>query len=121
MRNSLNKIIVTGIIAGMVIGLAWKGEANSPTKIQLTYDKEKKLLHVVVKHVAHNMRKHYIRKINVSRNDEVPVPYHFAKQTSADELIADVPLEAVANDVIKVKAICSEAGNAEESLVLPAE
>lgn len=117
----LKKILLITILLSIVCSFALNVEARPPSQIELAYDREKQSLHVVVKHISDNMRKHYIRKIDVSRNDEDPVPYYFSSQTSAAELIIDIPLEAQPNDVIYVEAVCSEAGRAEQTLVITEE
>ena len=117
----ITKSVKIGLVMAVLLNLALLGNANSPSEIQLTYDQEKGRLHVVVKHVSTHMRKHYIRKIEVRKNNEPSVPYYYTSQTSPSELIVDIALKAVPTDTIHVEAICSQAGRAEETLVIPAE
>ncbi len=97
--------------------LAW---ATSPSSIELTYDPQKKNLHIEIAHVAHDPREHHIRKVQVFLNEGTPIDLYFPTQTSPSQLIVDVPLSAQEEDQIRVLAICNEAGRKEETLVVPA-
>ena len=109
------------MVAVLSLNIAVLAQARPPSTIELTYDAQKGSLHVVVKHVSENMRKHYIRKITVTRNKEVPVPYYYSSQTSAAEMMVDIPLKVMPKDTITVEAVCSEAGRGEETLIIPEE
>lgn len=95
------------------------GLAHPPSDIALIYDAEKKVLVVDIKHVSDNMRKHHIRRIQVFKNDADPLEYSLVKQTSGAGLVHKVPLNAKSKDQIRVKAICSEAGYKEATLIIP--
>jgi len=107
--------------AGIFFSLVFVAQARQPSAIELSYDKDKSLLHIVIKHTSNNLREHHIRKVTVTKNKETAVPYYFPTQTSATELILDVPLIAIPNDTIRVEAVCSEAGRGEQELVIPGE
>ncbi len=108
-------IIVAVTLGGMVNPAA----ARPPSAVDLSYDTEKKDLHIEVHHVASNPRKHFIRKLSIDKNGQEVDSRSYAKQTTATMLIEDVPLEAVTGDVVRVEAICSEAGRKEATLVVP--
>src|SRR5687767_6135178 len=120
MRNNKSRNLIKVIMLAAVVTLAagLKVEARPPSQIELTYDKDKQSLHIVAKHLSESMREHYIRKVDVWKNDEDPIPHFFSSQTSAAELITDIPLSAMPNDVIHVEAVCSKAGRTQQSLVV---
>ena len=117
--GKLNRRFIPIVIIGVLFcNVALRGEARPPSKIDLSYDKDTKRLHVVVQHVSENLRKHHIRKLDVSVNDEMPFSHYFPSQTSAAELITDIPLDVAPNDTIRVEAFCSDAGRAEQTLFI---
>lgn len=93
--------------------------AVPPSDILIEYNAEQKSLHVEVKHISHNINKHYIRRLIVYKNDIELKKFTYAKQTSATALIQDLPVDAIAGDVIRVKAICNESGPEEKTFVIP--
>lgn len=94
------------------------GWATPPSKIELSYDKDKKNLHVEVKHVTFENREHRIRKIEVSVNKAAMDAFYFGAQNNNSMQTLDIPLDLKVGDEIKVKAICSYAGFKEEALVI---
>ena len=102
-----------------LLGLVSSAWAHPPYKMELNYDQEKKNLHIEITHITHDPREHHIRKVLITQNDNEPVIRYFATQTTPSTLILDIPWEAKQNDVIRVKAICSEGGQKEETLVVP--
>ena len=93
--------------------------AHPPSEITLNYDAQKKNLHIEMRHVTKNPRKHFIRKLSVSKNGTEIDSRSYVQQTTAAMLIADVPLEAVPGDVLRAEAVCNTAGRNETTLVIP--
>lgn len=100
------------------LGLIFPVWARPPSEILLEYFAERQTLHIKIHHTTNNLREHHIRKLLVYKNDEEPRVYYFVTQTNPNWLIQDVPLKAKPGDVIRVKAICREAGYGEETLVI---
>jgi len=95
--------------------------ARPPSEIDLTYDADKKTLHIEMIHVTNNLREHHIRRIFIYQNDQEVQDIRLVTQTTASMLIQDVPLEAKEGDVIRIKAICKEGGYKEEELTIREE
>jgi len=93
--------------------------ANPPKEIKLTYDKSKKVLTVEIKHNTRDLTEHYIRKISVYKNTEEPNHFSFVSQPAATGLTKEISVDLVPGDVVRVKAVCSEAGFKEETLIVP--
>ncbi len=93
--------------------------ATPPSEIKLEYDQEKKILHMEFKHVSSDPRDHYLRRVFIYKNDVEVVKRQYTKQTNHQKLIDDVPIELRPGDVVRVLAICNEAGRKEETLVIP--
>ncbi len=121
--------------------------AHPPKDIKLDYDLQKKILHIEMSHVVSHMRKHHIRKILISINDDSPAgpaivqqatPYGVSndapmkaevndngsinltivKQTTPYGFSEDIPIKAEIDDSIFVEALCSQGGAIEGSLVV---
>ena len=86
--------------------------------IKLDYNIDQKILHIDVGHVTTNVRDHFIRRIEVYKNDEEIVKMNFASQKVKGQ-IEDISLDAKEKDIIRVKAFCNESGPKEETLVVP--
>ena len=118
-REAMKKILL--IIGILLFGFINSVGATPPSSIELTYELDKKNLHIQIAHAAHDPHKHHIRKVEVSLNDEKPIDLYFATQTTPAFLMIDLTLEAKAGDTIRVLAICNEAGRREETLIIPKE
>ncbi len=116
-RSIYRWVPVFGII--FLCGMNGRAMARPPTEINLSYDLEKKDLHVEARHVTKNSRKHFIRQIAVYKNDVEAEKRFYIQQTSALMLSADVALEAVTGDVLRVEAVCNEAGRKETTFAIP--
>ena len=111
-------LLSIGILILFLTNSTW---ATPPSSIELTYDFEKGNLHIEIAHAAHDPRRHHIRKVEVTHNDEKPVDLYFATQTTPASLIIDLALQAKGGDKIRVLAICNQAGRREETLIVPEE
>ena len=92
--------------------------ATAPKQINLSYDKQKELLIIDIDHISHNVRKHYIRKIEIYKNNEL-IKEFFPPAQKPTGLSISTPLIAKEKDEIMVKAICKEAGSARQMLIIP--
>ena len=119
--RSIIKVVKVAMLAIVFLSLTMPAQATSPSSIELTYDQKARTLHIVVKHVTAHMRKHYIRKIEISKNAEKPVAHYYSSQTSASEQIVDISLKAKPHDTIHVEAVCSSAGRGAQDLIVPEE
>ena len=106
------------LLSGIILLVAQLSWATPPSEIKLDYDKAKKVLHIKITHVTNRTRIHYIRKIIVTKNTEHPKEIHFVAQPTPSTFTKDVSFIAKPKDVIHVKAICIEGGQAEESLTI---
>ncbi|MFA5059761.1 MAG: hypothetical protein WC676_03955 [Candidatus Omnitrophota bacterium] len=93
--------------------------AHPPSGVELSYDSANGALTVQAEHVSKNPRKHYVRRIAVSKNQEDPVGFSFSSQNSASRVFEQIPFQANRDDVIHAKLICSEAGQSEATITIP--
>lgn len=100
-------------------GTAGTASARPPSEMNLSYDAPARNLHIEIRHVSINPRKHFIRRLLVYKNDEEVEKRAYVQQTTAAMLIEDVPLEAATGDVVRVEAVCNQAGRKDATLMIP--
>lgn len=112
-----NRIFVFILLA--IFGISLKTYSHPPTKIDMNFDNEEKILRVEVHHPVLLPRNHYIKKIEVYLNDDLTIVQDFKYQlTKKIQKAGYFIFEAQKGDVIKVKAICNKHGDKTVSLVV---
>ena len=96
-----------------------KAFSTPPSDIDLKYDTNKHVLHIVITHVTHKQNKHHIREVMVYLNEKKVFSDYYTKQTTGSEHVVDVPLEAKKDDTVRVEAKCTDSGPREATLVIP--
>ena len=115
--KSRHLIIFSIFILFFLVPIGW---ARPPSEIKLDYDKDKKILHIDVMHVSSDLPDHRIRKMVVYKNELALRTFYYANQR-ATGILQDVDLDLQPGDTVKVLAICSEAGQKEETMTIPKE
>jgi len=112
-----NKILVFVVI--MIFGLSLNIYSHAPTKIDMNFNNEDKILKVEIHHPVLLPGNHYIKKIEVYLNDDLKIVQDFDRQiTKKTQKAGYFIFEAKKGDVIKVKAICNKHGDKTESLIV---
>ncbi len=88
-------------------------KANPPSEINIAYDQESQHLSFSIRHLTKDPRAHYIRRIIIFLNDKEWKVLRFSSQMNTSEILQTLPLELQKEDVVKVLAICNEAGRKE--------
>lgn len=96
-------------------------QATPPRDLTLEYDQAAQKLHIHMTHISANVRKHHIRRIEIFKNDELVKAIRLVIQDTGRELSQDVSVEAKKGDVLRIKAICNQAGTAESSITVSEE
>ncbi|MBP9853599.1 MAG: hypothetical protein KBD53_01885 [Candidatus Omnitrophica bacterium] len=94
-------------------------QAHPPSDIVMSYDLEKKILSVKMRHTTIDARKDYIRKIEVSVNKGEPIITRYTIQSNTMEFSDNISLPAKEGDTINLKAFSKEGGSTEASLQVP--
>lgn len=93
--------------------------AHPPSDMVLSYDQEKQLLSVKMRHTTHDPREDYIRKVEISVNGAEIVVKHYTIQLNTLEFSEDVALPAKEGDSITVKAYSKEGGSGVMTIQVP--
>jgi desulfoferrodoxin (superoxide reductase-like protein) len=96
-----------------------KTYTHPPTKIDLEFDSEEKILKVEIHHPVLFVRQHYIDKIEVYVNDDLKIVQELDHQlTKKTQKAGYFIFEAGKGDVIKVKANCNKHGDKTARLIV---
>jgi desulfoferrodoxin (superoxide reductase-like protein) len=114
---SKNRIFILVLLTILFISL--KTLSHAPTKIDMDFDNQDKILKLEIYHPVLSPKDHYIKKIEVYLNDNLKIVQDFDRQmTDKTQKAGYFIFEAQKGDVIKVKAICSKHGDKTVSLVV---
>jgi desulfoferrodoxin (superoxide reductase-like protein) len=114
-RMNIKKILVLSTI--LVFSL--RIYSHAPTKIDMDFNIEDKILNVEVHHPVFTPKNHYINKMEVYLNDKLMIIQNFDAQIGKKTQKAIYFIfEAKKEDVIKVKAFCNKHGDKTASLVV---
>ena len=85
--------------------------AHPPAKIEISYNKEEKIVSAVITHTVSNVQKHYIKKVDVSLNGIEIINQKIKRQDKnvTQKVLYYIP-EARKGDVVSIKAYCSRSG-----------
>ena len=115
----MNKNRVLVVVLLVLLAFSLKTYTHPPTKIDMGFDNEEKILRVEIHHPVLLVRNHYINKIEVYLNDDLIIVQDFKLQlTKKTQKAGYFIFEAKEGDVIKVKAICNKHGDRTSSLVV---
>ena len=95
--------------------------ANAPKEVKLTFDVASKTLEATITHTPYS-ESHYVQKVEIKKNGEVVTLQEYTSQTG-DTFTYSYKVEAVAGDILEVKASCSRFGSRTTKLTVgqPAE
>jgi len=72
-----------------------------------------------MRHVTHNTREHFIRRLIVYKNKEEVGSIIIARQASPSYYKADIRVVAEGEDELSIKAICNKGGIGRANIVVP--
>jgi len=86
-------------------------QAHRPKDVTLTYDSDSRTLSVTVSHAVSNPRKHYVKKVTITKNSEPVATHEYTSQPEPSGFMYTYPIEAKAGDTLKVKVNCNYFGS----------
>jgi hypothetical protein len=97
--------------------LAGPAFATPPSKVDILYNKDTKILSSIVTHHTINSYFHYISKVEISVNEKIVKVERMTRQTNSNQQILSTPLQDVnPGDVISVMAYCDFFGQKGSSI-----
>jgi desulfoferrodoxin (superoxide reductase-like protein) len=109
-KMALGRVVVFLVSALFVLSLPHMALANSPQNVDVFYDFTTKTLVVKIIHPSNNPDKHYVKEVVVKKNGAVVQRGSYTKQVG-DVFTYTYKMQATAEDVIEVTAICSIQGS----------
>lgn len=91
--------------------------AHPPSKIEVVFDAETKILTAKIIHPVENPLNHYIAKVDVSINGEEVLTQHISRQDNNTEQAVSYRIPDVKQgDTVSVEGHCSISGTKEETI-----
>ena len=85
--------------------------ASSPDAVALSYDAAKRTLEVKITHPSKSPQRHYIEKVEVSKNGSFVTQGEYKEQPAQATYSYTYPVDAAPGDVLEAKAICNILGS----------
>jgi desulfoferrodoxin (superoxide reductase-like protein) len=115
----MSKSRIAILILLTTLAFSFINYAHPPTKIDMNFNNEDKILKVEVHHPVLAPKNHYIKEIEIYINDNLKIIQKFDYQLSKESQKAGYFIfEAKKGDVIKIKAYCNKHGDKTATLVV---
>ena len=85
--------------------------ASAPDEVALSYDAGKRTLEVKITHPSKSPQRHYIEKVEISKNGSFVTQGEYKEQPAQATYSYTYTVDAAPGDVIDAKAICSILGS----------
>lgn len=113
-------IIFTLFAAIMIAAMApMQASANAPSSVTLSYDGATQTLKVTIVHAVSSPDSHYIKTVEIKKNDNSVETAKYQSQPSPDEFSYTFKVPAKAGDTLEVKAKCNYFGSKSAKLIVP--
>jgi hypothetical protein len=96
--------------------LAGGAFAHPPSDIALSYDGVSQILKVGITHASKSPDKHYIKKVEITKNGAVVYAEDYKIQPEAPSFSYDYKIDIAAGDAVEVKVSCSVFGSKKKKL-----
>jgi len=111
----LSAMIALVLLAGFPVVAG----AHSPKEVALSYDDAKHTLAVRITHPSQSSTVHYVKKVEIKKNDQTVSVTEYQSQPTQDTFTYDYPVEIGPGDSVEVKATCNIFGSKTTKLDLP--
>lgn len=92
--------------------------AHGPSQVMLSYAGDTGTLSVTIVHSVSNPATHFIKKVEISRNDRLEKTYEYDSQPDRERFTYTYPVEVKPGDRLSVKATCNYIGSKSASLTV---
>jgi len=92
--------------------------AHPPQDIALSYDASAQTLTVTITHSSTFARMHYIKQVQVKKNNDPVEKHDYASQTDQATFAYEYKIPATVNDRLEVTALCNVRGLKAAALVV---
>ena len=84
--------------------------ATPPETLEIQYNPDKQSLTLSGRHPTQDRLEHFIRRIQVTRNQDEPETFYLTRQDSLKEFKVKIPIKIEPGDRIKAEVFCSQGG-----------
>ena len=89
----------------------FRAAASAPDEVALSYDAGKRMLEVKITHPSKSPQRHYIEKVEISKNGSFVTQGEYKEQPAQATYSYTYTVDAAPGDVLAAKAICSILGS----------
>ncbi len=121
-RKKFVKLCAFGIGSLAVNGLlltsfSSTASAHPPSDIKITYDSKTKILKAVIMHNVSDVKKHFIKKVDVGLNGKEIISHSISQQdNNISQTVSYLIPDVKAGDKLSVEAYCSISGKLEKEI-----
>nr|MBU1328053.1 hypothetical protein [Candidatus Omnitrophota bacterium] len=110
----MKKIIMFLILSFFVSSVAY---AHPPSDIKITYDTKTKILKAVITHNVSDIKKHFIKKVDIGLNGKEIISHVISQQdNNTNQTVSYLISDAKTGDKLSVEAYCSISGKLEKEI-----
>jgi len=92
--------------------------ANRPSAVQISYLEKEQSLQVTITHNSFMPNSHYIKQVEVKKNDEKPLIFEYTSQPDKTKFAYVYKLPLKEGDRVEVKVVCSLPSSCTGGLVM---
>lgn len=93
--------------------------AHPPSSMLYSYNAERNMLTLTIRHSVRNPENHYVEKVTVTKDDEEIIVHRFERQENSREMMLVYRLPGFEEGTsLTVTAFCSRVGSIEEKIIL---
>jgi len=99
------------ILSILLTGFSPNVFAHPPSEMDLKYFPDSKRLYVEIHHRVEQSFEHYIERIEVQRNNDVPTKYYLRGQETSGLVLKEIKMPAAMGDTLAVRVVCNRSGD----------
>lgn len=104
----------------MMMGFHPSGvSATPPDSVDIQYNQDNQTMTLTGRHVTQDRLEHFIRRINVTINQQEPQKFYLTRQDSNSEFKKTIPVKLEPGDMVKIDVFCSKGGTRTAEFQVP--
>ena len=116
--GTMNRYLMTGLAALMMILLASGVSAHPPSDLNLTYNQTTGNLSAAITHEVPDPTAHFVMEVTILLDGEETIVEEYTSQPTGDVFTYEYPLNATAGTEVDVSAECNIFGSIKRSLTI---
>lgn len=102
---------LAGLLGLLLLIYPLSAAANPPSAVQISYLEKEQSLQVTITHNSFMPNSHYIKQVEIKKNDEKPLIYEYTSQPDKTKFAYVYKLPLKEGDRVEVKVFCNIYGS----------